>query len=84
MNLTFSVCDIGNRYIRIQDITQQDNEYIPEDLQNVRRYFNYKYSETCTINILYYNSTVNPGISNIVYTTHESYLDEAEIYINKD
>ena len=55
MNLTFSVCDIGNRYIRIQDITQQDNEYIPEDLQNVRRYFNYKYSETCTSNILYYN-----------------------------
>lgn len=84
MNLTFSVCDIGNRCVRIQDITQQDNEYVPEDLQNVIRYFNYKYSETCTINILYYNSTVNPGISNIVYTTHESYLDEAEIYINKD
>ena len=88
MNLTFSVCDIGNRYIRIQDITQQDDEYVPEDLQSndysIKRYFNYKYSETCTINILYYNSTINPGISNIVYTTHESYLDEAEIYINKD
>lgn len=88
MNLAFNVCDIGNRQIRIQDFTQDSEEYVPEDLPgtdyNIVRYFNYKYSETCTINILYYNSTANPGISNIAYTTHESYLDEAEISINKD
>ena len=33
MNLTFSICDIGNKKIRIQDFTQDGEEYIPEDLQ---------------------------------------------------
>ncbi len=84
MNLTFNVCDIGDRYIRIQDITQQGDEYLPEDNQGIDRYFNFKYSETCTVNILRYNSTTDPYTSNIEYTTHDHYLDEAEIRINKD
>ena len=55
MNLTFSICDIGNKKIRIQDFTQDGEEYIPEDLPEsnyIVRYFNYRYKDTCTINIL--------------------------------
>lgn len=88
MNLTFTVCDIGNRYIRIQDITKEGEEYIPEDLPenhySSQRYFNYKYSQTCTINIIQYNGTSESKIDQILYTPHESYLDEVEVPISKD
>ena len=88
MNLTFTVCDIGNRQIRVQDFTQDGEEYVPEKLgdteYSIVRYFNYKYSETCTINILQYNSTSSSSISSITYTDHSSYLDEAIIPIPKD
>lgn len=87
MNLTFSICDIGNKKIRVQDFTQDGEEYVPEDLSEsnyIVRYFNYKYKETCTINILQYNSTSTHNISSITYTDHDSYLDEAIISIPKD
>ena len=32
MNLTFTVCDIGNRYIRIQDITKEGEEFALEKM----------------------------------------------------
>ena len=44
MNLTFSICDIGDKNIRILDTTQDGDEYVPEDLDenkyNIVRYFN--------------------------------------------
>ena len=87
MNLTFSICDIGNKKIRIQDFTQDGEEYIPENLPEsnyIVRYFNYRYKDTCTINILQYNSSSENSISSITYTDHSSYLDEAIISIPKD
>ena len=48
MNLTFSICDIGNKKIRIQDFTQDGEEYIPENLPEstyIVRYFNYRYKD---------------------------------------
>ena len=87
MNLTFSICDIGNKKIRIQDFTQDGEEYIPEDLPEsnyIVRYFNYRYKDTCTINILQYNSSSKNSTSSITYTDHSSYLDEAIISIPKD
>ena len=88
MNLTFNICDIGNRYIRIQDITREGEEYIPEDLPenhySSQRYFNYKYSQTCTINILQYNGTQESKIDQVIFTKHEGYLDEVETPISKD
>lgn len=88
MNLAFNICDIGNRQLRIQDFTQEGEEYVPEDLQeteySIVRYFNYKYSETCTINIIQYNSTSESTIQYSTYTDHSSYLDEAIIPITKD
>lgn len=88
MNLTFNVCDIGNRQIRIEDLTQNTGEYVPENLENndyeIVRYYNYKYSETYTINILQYNKSSEQSISAITYTDHNSYLDESIISIPKD
>lgn len=88
MNLTFNVCDIGNRQIRIEDLTQNTEEYVPENLENndyeIVRYYNYKYSETYTINILQYNKSSKQSISAITYTDHNSYLDESIISIPKD
>lgn len=88
MNLTFNVCDIGNRQISIEDLTQETEEYVPENLENsdyeIVRYYNYKYSETYTINILQYNESSKQSISAITYTDHNSYLDESIISISKD
>lgn len=88
MNLAFSVCDIGNRQIRIQDFTQEGDEYVPEDLQNTDysliRYFNYKYSETCTINVIQRNTSTGQSTYSVTYTDHSSYLDEDIISISKD
>lgn len=88
MNLTFNICDIGNRQIRIQDFTQEGDEYVPENLEDtnysILRYFNYKYSETCTINVLQHNTSSKQSLYSVIYTDHSSYLDEAIIPINKD
>lgn len=88
MNLTFSICDIGDKNIRILDTTQDGDEYVPEDLDenkyNIVRYFNYKYTETCTINILQYNATSKVSIASTKFTDHNSFLDEAVMRIDKD
>lgn len=89
MNPIFNICNAGNSKIRIQDVTQEAEEYIPEDINNVESLYGYysnnrfKYSQTYTINILLYN-TEEPSVVDYNFTDHQSYLDEAYFDLKKD
>lgn len=86
MNPIVDICNIDNK-IRITDVTQDSNEYIPENIQVTLPYNQnnkFKYSETCTINIIQYNSTTEQSIVGTIFSPHCSYLDEAYYAMNKD
>lgn len=76
---------VGN-ILRITDVTK--DSYIPEDLPETKyssvRYFNYKYSDTCTINAIYYHATNEDKLVKTIYTSHCSKLDEIEVKLTKD
>lgn len=85
MNIEVILENIYKNIIRITDVTKES--YIPEDLVESKyssRYFNYKYSDTCTINIIYYYSLQGEEIIDTVYTPHCSKLDEIEFKLPKD
>ena len=49
------ICNIDKYSILITDITQDSNEYIPENIVDTEVYYTknkFKYSETATINII--------------------------------
>lgn len=86
MNPIVDICNIDNK-IRITDITQDSNEYIPENIQITLPYNQnnkFKYSETCTVNIIQYNSTTEQTIVGTIFSPHCSYLDEAYYTMSKD
>lgn len=81
-----NICNIHD-IIRITDTTQDSQEYIPEDVIDTLVYnqnCKFKYSETCTINVIQYNAIGNDEIVDTIYTTHETYLDEAYYKSLKD
>lgn len=81
-----NICNI-NDLIRITDVTQDSNEYIPENITDTLVYNQnnkFKYSETCTINVIQYVSTKDKEILETIYTEHCSYLDEAYYKVLKD
>ena len=91
MILEFDVCSY-NKKLQITDHTQDIDNYVSEDLEDEEllqiEYSkgNYKYSDTITINIIRYMSNENDSgeISKIIYTKHESYLDECYFNVPKD
>lgn len=91
MILEFDVCSY-NKKLQITDHTQDIDNYVSEDLEDQEllqiEYSkgNYKYSDTITINIIRYMSNENDSgeISKIIYTKHESYLDECYFNVPKD
>lgn len=93
MTPLIEVCNIGDCTLAITDLTQQSNEYINEKESNVEVYYKqnkFKYSETCTINILqknYFSEQENGEsykIINTYFTDHCSYLDEQYIKLDQD
>lgn len=88
MNIEFILENVIGNVLRITDVTQETDQYIPEDLVEGKyskaRYFNYRYSETCTINIVYYHSAEKDELFKTIYTPHCSKLDEIEVKLPKD
>lgn len=88
MNLIFDICPTKENIIRIWDKTIDNEQYIPEDLPensyNLDRYYNFKYSETCTINIIDYISTKEEVQEEVLFTEHTSFLDEVYFEVIKD
>lgn len=81
------ICSEDNCNIVITDLTQNTDEYVDEDIQNVEIYYKqnrFKYSETYTINIIQRNKLNSSEILNTYYTEHCSYLDEQHVKIDQD
>lgn len=90
MNPIFTICNAENQKIRIKDLTQESEEYIPESIKDLNVLQNYyynnkfKYSETITINIIQYTSVKETSLLETTFTEHTSYLDEAYANLEKD
>lgn len=81
------ICNDDNNSIIITDLTQDSSEYVSEDIQNPEAYYEknkFKYSETCTVNIIQQNTVESEQIIDTVFTDHISYLDEIHYKLNKD
>ncbi len=80
------ICGKGD-IIKIQDLTQDSNEYIPEDIEDTlihNQNNKFKYSETMTINIIQYNSIQQSNIEDTIINDHTSEIDEIEYKLKKD
>lgn len=86
----FTVCNVGNNQIQIKDLSQENDFYLPEDVDSDFdldiRYKEkvFKYSDTYTINYIQYTSTKQKDYLTTIFTSHDSFLDEAYYDIPKD
>ena len=89
MKSNFTLCIIHNNIVQITDLTKEDNEYLNESVEdNLIKYYNdniFKYSETCTLNIIQYKSVKNGDIIlEKIYNKHTTKDDIANFILNKD
>ncbi len=77
--------------LQITDVTQEYNEYLPEDNNYYIEPGRYKYSDTATINVIRYKTfkAEEPQILKTIITNHKIdndivYLDEAYYNLQKD
>lgn len=81
------ICNIGENNIVITDLTQDSDEYIDEKITDTEPYYEqnkFKYSETCTINIIQRNQIDKSEIIDTLFTDHSSYLDEQYYQVQYD
>lgn len=90
MNVYFNLSIINGNVLQIQDTTQEYNSYLPEK-DNAKYYSpgRFKYSDTCTVNVIKYASTKNSEIVEVIITPHLEnetlmFLDEATHTLQKD
>ena len=85
MDLHVEVKPDQNNTIAITDYTREFDEYVPEDADDIlMHYYNFKYSQTCTIDLVKYVSTEGDELINAYYNTHDSELDQVRIPLTKD
>lgn len=92
MNPTFCLREIKLCKLNIKDTTQEFDQYIPEDITDKDLLINYynnnrfKYSQTCTINIIKHLpiNQEDQKIVEVIATDHSSYLDEAYYDLESD
>lgn len=85
MNLSVEIKPDFEGTISITDYTREFDEYINEDVQDVLpRYYNFKYSQTCTINVLKYVSSKGEELINVFFSPHISEADSLRIPLPKD
>lgn len=90
MNPIVEVQNVDKCSLIITDITQDSDEYIPEDELDVKNYYaknKFKYSETYTVNVIvkYTLDKINSGsIIDVIFNDHCSYLDELHYTIKED
>lgn len=71
MKLIIEVIPVHHNSIQVVDYTLEYDQYFPEDCEELLpRYYHFKYSDTCTIDVLKYVSTKGDQIINTVYTPH--------------
>lgn len=82
------ICNTGTCELVITDLTQDSDEYVLETVEDASAYYTnnkFKYSETCTINLIYKVGTTSDDelLANIC-TDHCLYLDEAHYALPSD
>ena len=81
------ICNTGKCSIVITDLTQDSEEYVTESILDAEVYYErnkFKYSETCTINIIQRNTATSEEILDSIITDHTSYLDEIHYQLQQD
>lgn len=80
-----------NYSLVITDLTQDSDEYVPESIVDAETYYarnKFKYSDTCTINIIQKNtikeSEIDTSVVETIFTNHQTYLDEAYYKVESD
>ena len=85
MNLSVDIKPDFEGTISITDYTRDFDEYIPEESTSVlTQYDSFKYSESCTINILQYISTKSKKLINVFYSLHQEESDSIRLPLPKD
>lgn len=89
MNPIIKICDRDRYGMLITDITQETDEYIPENEKNTESLYlrnRFKYSETCTVNIIYkWYTDEDKTYAETYFTDHQcSYLDELHYTLPQD
>lgn len=87
MTLQVEVKPDFHNTVSITDYTLEfpEDGYIPEDVEEViPRLYNYKYSDTCTIDVIKYISSQSEEITDIYYYPHYEHRDQIRIPLPKD
>lgn len=91
MTPIIKICNEDNYGIVITDLTQDSDEYVPESIQEMEAYYlnnKFKYSETCTINVIQQNtikeSKLEEAVVGTTFMDHDSYLDESHYKMESD
>ena len=85
MNLSVEIKPDFQGSIQIVDYTREFGEYIPEEQEDgLTRYFNFKYSQTCTIDILKQIKVKGEKLINVLYFSHEQESDSQRLPLPED
>ena len=87
MQLSAEVKQDFNGTIQVTDYTRDPvfDQYLNEDEQSVLlSYDKFKYSETCTINVIKYQSSKEEMLINVLYSLHTEESDSMRIPLFKD
>lgn len=84
MNLAIEIKPDYNGTISVIDYTQE-TEYINEEVEELLpSYTNFKYSETCTIDVLSRITSESVTMTTITYTQHDSEADSVRLPLPED
>ena len=85
MNLSVEIKPDLQNTISITDLTQETSEYIAEDIEEVLlHYYNFKYSETCTINVVKAITSKQEELLNVFYSDHLTESDSIRVILPRD
>lgn len=85
MKLSVEIKQDLENTISITDLTQETTEYIPEDVEEVLlHYYNFKYSQTCTVNVLKSVTSQGEELVNTFYSLHTTDSDSVRLILPHD
>lgn len=83
MVLSFNIKNGKQNTIIITGLTQETDEYLSEDSW-ILKYYNYKYSDCVTVNIIGQITTQGEKMFKTTFTKHDIWLDESIIELPQD
>lgn len=80
---SFSIRNKEKNIIVITGLTMETDEYLPEDAW-VNSYYNFKYSDCITINIIQRITTQEDSVYTTIFNRHDILLDESIVELPQD